>query len=70
MAVATLMTVEQFAQMKTADTEDFELVKGELIPLSSPTPLHAKICRRVERAVEEYLGRNPIGDLSVTQTAA
>ena len=43
MSTKTLMTVEQFAQRNTADTEDFELVEGELIPLSSGTPLHSEI---------------------------
>jgi hypothetical protein len=38
MSTKTLMTVEQFARMHTADTEDYELVEGELIPLSSGTP--------------------------------
>jgi hypothetical protein len=38
MSAKTLMTVEQFAQMQTADTEDYELVDGELIPWSSATP--------------------------------
>jgi hypothetical protein len=34
------MTVEQFAQLHTADTEDYELVEGELHPLSSGTYRH------------------------------
>ena len=40
MSTKTLTTVEQFAQMRTGDTEDYELVDGELIPLSSGTPRH------------------------------
>ena len=43
MSTKAVMTVEQFARMSTAETEDYELVEGELIPLSSGTPLHAKI---------------------------
>ena len=42
MSTTTLMTVEEFARMSTPETVDFELVEGELIPLSSGTPLHAK----------------------------
>ena len=63
MSTKAVMTVEQFAQLKTADTEDFELVEGELIPLSSGTPLHAIIRGRVERLVENYFERNPIGKI-------
>ena len=62
MGTKTMMTVEQFAQMHTAETEDFELVEGELIPLSSGTPRHARIRRRVERLIENYFERNPIGE--------
>ena len=35
MATTALMTAEQFAQMSTAENEAYELVDGELIPLSS-----------------------------------
>jgi hypothetical protein len=38
MATKALMTVEQFANMKTADNEAYELVDGELIPLPGATP--------------------------------
>ena len=65
MATKALMTVEQFAQMKTADTEDYELVEGELIPLSSGTPKHGKIRSRTERIFENYFEGNPIGDVFV-----
>ena len=61
MSTKARMTVEQFAQMSTADTEDYELVEGELIPLSRGTPLHALIRSRVERLVENYFERNLIG---------
>ena len=62
MSTKTLMTVEQFAEMKTEDTENYELVDGELIPLSSPTPRHAEIRFRAEDLVERYFERNPIGE--------
>ena len=55
MGIATnLLTAEQFAQLETAEDEHFELIEGELIPLSSPTPLHAEICYRMERRVRDY----------------
>ena len=61
MSTATLMTVEQFAQMRTAETEDYELVEGELIPLSSGTPLHAMVRGRMEHLIAIYFEGNPIG---------
>ena len=57
-----LLTAEQFAQLETAEDEHFELIEGELIPLSSPTPLHARICGRLDRRVSDYFGRHPGGE--------
>jgi Uma2 family endonuclease len=61
MAAKTLMTVQEFAQMKTAETEDYELVEGELIPLSTGTPRHSEIRGRVEAMLWFYFRQNPIG---------
>lgn len=62
MAANTLITAEQFAQMTPAETEDFELVEGDLIPLASPTPLHARICLRIGRSLDDYLTSHAMGD--------
>jgi Uma2 family endonuclease len=61
MSTKTLMTVEQFAQMQTADTEDYELVDGELIPLSSATYLHNRIRDLFVYLLWSYFKANPIG---------
>ena len=63
MSTKSLMTVEQFAQMQTADTEDYELVEGELIPLSSGTLGHADIRDLVIYLLRCYFKSNPIGKL-------
>jgi Uma2 family endonuclease len=57
----TLMTVDEFAQMTTSETEDYELVDGELVPLPSASPLHAKIRQNVERQVAVYFDQKPVG---------
>lgn len=62
MSTKALMTVEQFAQMRTSDTEDYELVEGELIPLSSGTLRHAKIRDCAGDLLRAYFRRNPIGE--------
>jgi Uma2 family endonuclease len=62
MSTTTLTTVEQFAQMRTAETEDCELVEGELVPLSSATPLHAKVRDLAGDLVRSYFSRNPVGE--------
>ncbi len=61
MATKTLMTVEEFSRMHTAETEDFELVEGELIPLSSGTPRHAFVRDLAGDYLRSYLRRNRAG---------
>ena len=61
MSTQTPMTVEQFAQLNTSETEDFELVEGELIPLSSPTPLHADVRDSTVSSLRWYFRERPIG---------
>jgi Uma2 family endonuclease len=62
MSTKALMTVEQFAEMTTADTENYELVEGELVPLSSGTPFHAKIQRKLMRLLEDFLAAKRSGE--------
>lgn len=61
MTTATVMTVEEFAQLPTPDSEAYELVEGELVPLAAPSPHHSDVCRNVEFAAYEYFRKNPIG---------
>ena len=56
------MTVEQFARLETAETEDYELVDGELIPLSSGTPKHNKVRDLLGHLLWNYFKTNPIGE--------
>jgi Uma2 family endonuclease len=57
MSTKTLMTVEEFAQMHTAETEDYELVDGELIPLPTGTPRSCRNSRPRWAPVVELLQR-------------
>jgi Uma2 family endonuclease len=61
MATKTSMTVEEFAQMTPPETEDYELVEGELIPLPSATPTHGLICENVSVLIGIYFRGNRIG---------
>ena len=63
MGTKALMTAEQFGLLNTADTEDFELVEGELIPLSSGTFRHNKIRDLMGYILWTYFKGNPIGDV-------
>ena len=57
----TLMTVEEFARMRTADTEDYELVAGELVPLASGTPKRSIIRDKLGDLLRAYFGANKLG---------
>ena len=61
MATKALMTAEEFAQMNTAENEDYELVDGELIPLSSATPLHNAIRDKTVYLIRGYFEQHPSG---------
>jgi Uma2 family endonuclease len=62
MSTKTLMTVEEFEQMQTSETEDYELVDGELVLLPSATPRHGKIRDLAGHLLWAYFKGNPIGE--------
>ncbi len=61
MSTQTLMTADEFAHMNTSETDDYELVEGELVQLSSPTLLHASVRFRIETIFANYFEQHPIG---------
>ena len=61
MATKPLITAEQFGHLTLGETEDYELVEGELIPLSSGTPKHAEVRDLVITLIRYYLREHPIG---------
>jgi Uma2 family endonuclease len=63
MGTQTLLTAEQFAQLPQSETEDFELVDGELIPLPSANADHSLIKDFIVISFWMYLQKNPIGML-------
>jgi Uma2 family endonuclease len=62
MSTKTLITVEEFGNMHFPDTEDYELVDGELIPLSSGTYRHNKTRDLIGHVLWSYFQRKPIGE--------
>jgi len=61
MATTALLTADQFANMITEENERYELVDGELIPVSSATPRHNIIKDKLAFAIRYYFQKNPIG---------
>ena len=61
MSTTTLITADEYAQMNFPETERYELVEGELVPLPSGTPRHCLIRDLIGDTVRAYLRKNPIG---------
>jgi Uma2 family endonuclease len=55
------MSVEEFAAMPREDAVRYELVKGELVPLASATPLHAWLRDELVFQLKTYLRAQRIG---------
>ena len=62
MSTKALMTVEDFARLRTSETEDYELVEGELIILSSGTIRHNKLRDLLGHFLWAYFKGRSIGD--------
>jgi len=58
----TTMTVEEFL---ARDIEGYEYVKGELVPMSSPSLGHAKISARIAYYLLTHTSENRLGDVYV-----
>ena len=58
----TTMTVEEFL---ARDIEGYEYIKGELVPMSSPSLGHAKISARITHYLFTYVSENQLGDVFV-----
>ncbi len=56
------MTLDEFL---ARDIEGYEYVKGELIPMSSPSLGHAKISTRITHYLFTYVSENQLGDVYV-----
>ena len=63
MGTQTLLTAEQFAQLPPHETENCELVDGELIPLPSANFGHSLAKDTVTMALRIYLRIHPLGEV-------
>ena len=60
-----LLTYREFREMEFDENDNFqyELLNGILMKKSSPTIQHQRISRRITVAIENYLVKNPIGEV-------
>ena len=61
MAVQTYMTAEQFDALPEEEGRNWELLDGELIEVSSPTPKHNRILARLLRWLDGYAESRQLG---------
>jgi Uma2 family endonuclease len=55
MATTAIMSGLEFDALPCEESRRWELLEGELIEVSSPTPRHQMIVRRIQRLLEDYL---------------
>ncbi len=58
----TSREVRELIAENPLQTPRYELVDGELLVTSSPTPQHQRAIQRLSRALDAYLQRNSIGE--------
>ena len=56
------MTLEEFL---ANDIEGYEYIKGELVPMSSPSLGQAKVSAKITRYLQTYTSENQLGDVYV-----
>ncbi len=59
------ISVAEFRRMEFDDTDTFfyELLDGELVAKSAPSPLHQRISRNIFRAMDTYVVSNNLGEV-------
>ena len=59
------LTVAEFRELEfdDNDTSWYELIDGELVKKSSPSPLHQRVSRRIEFVLELYVTQKKIGEM-------
>jgi Uma2 family endonuclease len=59
------MTVRDFRQMEFDDNDTFyyELINGELVAKSAPSPFHQRISRNIFRAFDTFVTANNLGEV-------
>lgn len=57
-----MITVEEFDRLAEEEFR-YELDEGELITMTKPRAVHARIERRLVVALQSYLDRNPVGEV-------
>ncbi len=62
MAVETaLLTIEEFERLTPPDDGGYELVEGELVKLTFPTPLHNLTASHIWRLLDDFVRENKLG---------
>lgn len=59
----TPLTYEDYAALTPPDSGNYELHDGKIIFMASPTPQHQRTARRLSTRLDNFLAKNPKGEL-------
>ncbi len=68
MSTKNLLTIEEFEQLPEQNGVRYELVEGKLVAMTVPLPEHNRIIRRIYDLLNEFLKRNPLGEVFFPDT--
>lgn len=61
----TKVSVTEFSKMQFDDDDDnyYEIIDGEMIRKSAPTPMHQRICRKIIVILDRYINERKSGEI-------
>jgi len=61
----TRVSVREFREMLFDDSDDYyyEIIEGEMIQKSAPTPMHQRICRKVMVILDKFINEKKAGEV-------
>ncbi|MFN0036115.1 MAG: Uma2 family endonuclease [Saprospiraceae bacterium] len=58
-----ILTYEDYAAITPANNGNYELVNGNIVFMSSPTPRHQRVVRRLSNQLENLVRQNDLGEV-------
>ena len=68
MSTKTLLTFAEFERLPEKEGVRYELDEGELVTMTFPRPRHNQVVKRIFRLLQDFLDRNPLGEIFFPDT--
>ncbi len=59
----TILTYKDYAAITPANNGNYELINGNIVFMSSPTPQHQRVVRRLSNELDNYVRQNDLGEV-------